>query len=118
MSDSTPVTSFSLLDKWTDLDWSEGLQVESVEDMSEIRVETRNTVYEVTIIDGHERELLVRGGKFFPERTPARLAGSSLCGTFLKIGGIYAGFNLEIIVNDETVITSQVQSVHLYPARS
>jgi serine/threonine protein kinase len=31
----------------------------------------------------------VRGGQFFPTYTPARLAGSSLGGSFLKQHGIY-----------------------------
>ena len=52
---------------------------------------------------------MVRGGRFFPEFTPARLAGSSLGGSFLKLRGIYVGFNLEIHFDKRLIITSRVR---------
>ena len=111
MPDTTQVPAASLLDTWVSRDWSDGLQLQSVEDFSEIRVRTRNSVYEIVVIDHQAREILIRGGKFFPERTSAHLAGSSCRGSFLKIGSIHVGFNMEIVASQGTIVTSTVQSV-------
>jgi hypothetical protein len=102
----------ALLNSWTSHNWKNGLQVESLGDFTEIQVQTRNTLYEITVIDGFRREILVRGGRFFPEKTRASLAGSSLGGGLLKLGGIYTGFSLEIVSDDETIITTHVKSIH------
>ncbi len=58
---------------WVNHDWSDGLQLESVEDFTEIHVQTRNSLYEITAIDGFSREIVVRGGRFFPEKTRAQV---------------------------------------------
>jgi hypothetical protein len=104
-----------ILDRWTEHDWMQGLQIESVEDFTEIHVATRNSVYEITTIDGLAREIVVRGGRFFPVKTPARLAGSSLGGSLLKLGGIYVGFSLEIVTEEDTIITTHIRSVRVHP---
>ena len=116
LSDPTRVIAASLLDTWVSRDWSDGLQLASLEDLTEIRVQTRHSLYEITVIDAAAGEILIRGGQFFPERTAARLAGSTLRGSFLKVGGIYAGFNLEVATDSQVVVTSTVQSVHIYPS--
>src|SRR6185295_15441309 len=97
MFETSSYSASAILDTWVNHSWSEGVQVASLPDMSELIVETKNSIYEITIIEGAGREILIRGGKFFPERTAARLCGSSLRGSFLKVGGIYAGFSMEIL---------------------
>lgn len=109
MPDSSSIAAAATLDAWIGHAWCEGVQVESLPDFCEISVQTRNTLYEITVIDGLTREVTIRGGRFFPEKTAARLAGSSLGGSFLKVGGIYAGFNMEIIAGGSTIITTAVQ---------
>ena len=108
----------AILDTWVNHAWSEGVQLASLPDMSQLIVETRNSVYEITTIDGPEREILIRGGKFFRELTPARLCGSSMRGSFLKVGGIYAGFSMEILCDGQTIVTTTVQSIRLRSAHS
>ncbi len=39
----------------------------------------------------------MRGGEFFPERTPVRLEGSTCGGSILKRRGIYVGLRMEIV---------------------
>ena len=56
-------------------------------------------------------DILIRGGRFFSEFTPARLAGSSLGGSFLKLRGIYVGFSLEIHFEKRLIITSRVRKI-------
>jgi hypothetical protein len=108
----------AILDTWIQHSWSEGIQIATLPDLSEVIVETRNSVYELTLIDGTSREILIRGGKFFPEKTSARLCGSSMRGSFLKLGGIYAGFSMEILFEGQTVVTSPVQSVRVLSPNS
>ncbi len=118
MSDATKVIAASILDTWVSRDWSDGLQLSSLEDFTHVRVQTRNSVYEIIVIDHESGEILVRGGKFFAERTSAHLAGSSRRGSFLKTGSIHIGFNMELLANGTTIVTSTVQSVTINPSRS
>ena len=103
-----------VLDTWVNHAWKDGLQLESVDDFTEIHVQTRNSTYEVTVIDGFSREVVVRGGRFFPEKTRVHLAGSSLGGGFLKVGGIYVGFSLELVSSKDTIITTRIRSIVVY----
>jgi hypothetical protein len=118
MYETSSYSASAILDTWVNHSWNEGVQIASRPDLSELIVETRNSVYEITVIDGAGREILIRGGKFFPERTAARLCGSSLRGSFLKLGGIYAGFSMEILFEGQTIVTSPVQSIRLRSAHS
>lgn len=112
------LSASAILDTWVNHAWNEGVQLASLEDFTKLVVKTRNSVYEITVIDGREREIVIRGGKFFPEGTAARLCGSSMRSSFLKLGGIYAGFNVEILWEGQTVVTSPVQSIRVYEPNS
>ena len=111
MTETSKYPAAAILDTWAAHAWDNGIQVESVDDFTEVIVETLNSRYEITVIDGRAREVLVRGGKFFPEKTAVRLAGCSLRGSFLKLGGIYVGFNLEFNGGGQTIITSTIQTI-------
>ncbi len=99
------------LDKWSEDPWTNGVQVDHMEDMEKLVVQTRNSLYEITIIEGRSGEILVRGGQFFPELTPARLAGATLGGSFCKMRGIYTGFRMEINANGQRTVTTPVESI-------
>ncbi|MGD0957206.1 MAG: hypothetical protein ABR953_10315 [Candidatus Acidiferrales bacterium] len=107
--DSIPSAAF--LDKWSQHPWTNGVQVDRMEDMEKLEVRTRNSLYEITIIDGPSGEILVRGGQFFLELTPAQLAGATLGGCFCKMRGIYAGFRMEINANGQRTVTTPVESI-------
>jgi hypothetical protein len=111
MSDATQVIAASLLDTWIAHDWSGGIQLASLKDLTEIRIQTRNSLYEIIVIDHQSGEILIRGGQFFPERTAAYLAGSSRRGSFLKAGALHVGLNMEVMANRTTVVTSTMQSI-------
>jgi hypothetical protein len=113
MNQPSSIAAAAILDTWVSHAWTEGVQLESLPDFCEITVQTRNTRYEITVIDGPAREVTIRGGRFFPDKTAARLAGSSLGGSFLKVGGIYAGFNMEVVAGGSTIVTTAVQSVRI-----
>src|SRR5256885_15100230 len=104
----------ALLDTWSSHSWTEGVQLETIEDMEKLAVHTENSLYEITVICGRTGDILVRGGRFFPEFTEARLAGSSLGGSFLKLPGIFVGFNLEIYFYKSLFITNRVRQISLW----
>jgi len=111
MDSTVRCSASALLDTWSSHDWTEGVQLESLPDMETLTVRTENSTYEMTVISGRTGEILIRGGRFFPEFTPARLAGSSLGGSFLKLRGVYVGFSLEIHFDKRLIITSRVRKI-------
>ncbi|HEY2380275.1 MAG TPA: hypothetical protein VGK48_03735 [Terriglobia bacterium] len=101
----------ALLDTWSSHSWTGGVQLETMRDMDALSVDTENSTYEITVISGRTGDILIRGGRFFPEFTPAKLAGSSLGGSFLKLRGVYTGFNLEIHFDQKMIVTSRVRKI-------
>ena len=101
------------LDAWSGREWKDGLQVDRLCELDELTVRTRNSLYRIVAIVPMRGEIMVQGGRFFPELTRARLSGASLGGSFLKMRGIYIGFRMEIQVGLETIITSDVQSIEI-----
>ncbi len=74
-------------------------------------VRSLNSVYRITILTPHAREVLVQGGKFFPERTRACLSGSTFGGSCLKMGWVGLGLHLEFHAGGQWIITSRVRAI-------
>ena len=72
-----------------------GIGLIDVDAFTTLVVRTDNSVYRITILKPHTREVLVEGGAFFPERTRACLSGSSFGGSCLKLGWVGLGLHLE-----------------------
>ena len=106
---SYPISPF--LDAWLSHDWTTGLQTEDLPEQEFLTVETENSRYELTILCGRTGDVLVRGGQFFPYTTTARLAGSSLGGSLLKLRGIHIGLRMELLAPERSIITSRVRSI-------
>ena len=87
------------------------MQVDALHDLDLLIVRTMNTVYEITVVTARTGDVIVRGGRFFPQPTRAVVLGSSLGGAFLKLRGIYCGFALEVYACGTRIVTSAVQSV-------
>ncbi len=97
-----------MLSNWCTADWSGGVQIEDLPELTTLAVRTANSLYEITILNGRTGEILVRGGKFFPERTPVRLNGSSFGGAILKWRGIYPGMKMEFVLQPGEVRSEAV----------
>jgi hypothetical protein len=108
---AAPVPAVADLETWSKHPWTDGLQVDALQDLETLSVRTRNSTYEITVLSGRTAEVLVRGGRFFPEYTSVRVAGSSLRGSFLKLHGIYLGFSMELQHHGQTIVTTEVQSI-------
>lgn len=98
------------LDAWTALGWADGLQIASLRTLDVLHIRTRNTLYEITVLDPAAAEVMVRGGRFFPAHQRAVLSGSSLGGAFLKLHGVYVNFCMELNAGMR-VVTTAVQSI-------
>lgn len=106
------------LDAWTAHDWSHGVHLPDLDPHDHLIVRTRNSTYEFIVLVPHTASVMVRGGAFFPTFTPARVAGSSLGGGFLKMHGVYAGFQMELVTDDlPVIITTHVQTVSVLQTR-
>ena len=113
MQEQDSIPAGAILDNWSKDPWKNGVQVDRMEDMEKLVIQTRNSLYEIIIIDGRSGEILVRGGQFFPELTPARLAGATLGGSFCKMRGIYTGFRMEINASGQRTVTTPVESIRI-----
>ena len=99
------------LETWSTTEWRDGIEVDRLGDLDTLIVETQNHEYVITVIDGREGEIVLRGGQFFPEMTRACLAGATLGGSFIKVRGIYLGFSMEFLYEGRRIITSSVRTI-------
>ena len=76
---------------------------------------TRNSVYDVTVLDSSSSRVLVVGGFFLPGPVEATLSGATLGGSLLKVGWILLGFHLEFLHDRQRVVTTRVRDVRVAP---
>jgi len=110
-----PVPVSGVLSAWSAHDWRGGVQVDDLPALERLTVRTENSTYEIVLLSPATADVLVRGGAFFPVFMPARLAGSSLGGSFLKLRSIHVGFRLEFSTDRGFIITSAVRRVAVAP---
>jgi len=95
-----------------------GIDVRSVRPGTELVVDTRASRYRLVIIDGDGSNALVQGGRYFRRETKARIDGSTLGGSLLKMGWIAVGLCVEISVRGQRIITSRIRSIRVEGVRS
>jgi hypothetical protein len=91
----------------------EGVTLMALEDCDMIQVRTRNSDYEIFLLDPKSGRALVRGGKFFAESVEATVSGSTFGGCMLKAGWLGVGLRMEIFANGQRTVTSPVQSLRV-----
>jgi hypothetical protein len=96
---------------WSTQDWGRGVDLTALSGLEQFAVRTRNTCYELTILSPSTGEVLVRGGRFFPEHTRAHLAGCSMGGSFLKVRAIHPGFLMEFVYEGQRIVTTRVREI-------
>ena len=109
------VPASGVLSAWSTHDWRGGVQVDELAALERLIVRTENSTYEIVLLSPTAANVLVRGGAFFPVFTPARLAGSSLGGSFLKLRSIHVGFRMELVTDSGFSITSSVRTIAITP---
>jgi hypothetical protein len=96
---------------------AEGIYLASLAAIDQLEVRTRNSIYKLTMLgDGR---VLVLGGAFFPDWTEAHLAGSTLGGSFLKVGWVGCGFCMEFLHAGQRIVTTRAKEIRkIEPASS
>jgi hypothetical protein len=92
--------------------WYEGVQIEACSPLDRLVVETRNSSYDVVVVSPKDGEVLVRGGRLFPDFRQGQLVGATSGGHTVKLRGIYVGLCLELFVDRRCVTTSPVAAVY------
>ena len=98
------------LDAWLARDWSQAVHLTSLEEFQQIHVCTQNTLYELIVIN-QCGDVRVRGGRYFPDWTAARLAGCTAGGSFLKRLAINLGLQMEFELDRRRIVTSPVRTI-------
>ena len=112
----TAVPASATLSAWQHHPWSDGVSIDQLSPLDRLIVRTRHSTYEIVATEAGSAEVLVRGGSFFPEFTPVRLAGASLGGSFLKLRSVHVGFAIEFAVDRRAIVTSPVRSISIRTA--
>ncbi len=94
----------------TTCQWTGGAQIDEMEDLQRLIVDTGNHSYEITILSGERGDILVRGG-LFRDRTPVQLSGASLAGALLKLRGVYVGLSMEFEYDGRYILTGPVRRI-------
>ncbi len=92
------------------------VSIERLAALDRLRVRTRYSVYDIIVSEPHGGDVLVRGGRFFPEFTAARVAGSTNGGSSIKLRSLEVGLRLEFSLGRQFVLTSAVQSIDVMGA--
>ena len=106
-SGETERRSAASLDLWLTRDWSHCLQLETLDEVQELHV---NTLYELVLIN-HRGDVRVRGGRYFPDWTPARLAGCTAGGSFHKRLALNVGLQMEFEIELRRIVTSPLRTI-------
>jgi hypothetical protein len=91
----------------------EGVSLTTLEACDTIHVRTRNSDYEIFLLDPKFGRALLRGGECFTEPVDATVSGSTFGGCMLKAGWLGVGLRMEIYVNGQRTVTSPVQSLRV-----
>jgi hypothetical protein len=100
------VPSGSILDRWSESTWDDGVRIDHLRDLQSLKVRTANSVYELRIISASECMVLLRGGQFFPELAPVRFSGSTFGGSFIKMHSIHVGMCMEFHLGGLHIFTT------------
>jgi hypothetical protein len=111
------VTDTIALAEWSAFNWSREVRIDRLSPFDRLSVTTRNHSYEIVVVDPRTGDVRVRGGSVFPTFTAARITGSSLGGSTIRLHSINPGFQIEFAIrNRAPIITSRVRTVAVVPA--
>ena len=116
--DQIAVSSGAILDRWSEYHWLDAVSLHDLSPLDRIVVTTHNHTYEIIVASPTDGTVLVRGGTAFPDFVVARLLGSSLGGSTIKLRTIAADFRMELARKDRWLITTPVERIALIPGRA
>ena len=87
------------------------IYVDSCAARETIVVATRSSVYELVVLRGNRGDVLIRGGRHFPEVTPVLFLGSIADDGSVESHTIGIGRRMKFVCGARFVITSPVESL-------
>jgi hypothetical protein len=102
----------TLPDTEFDVDANDGVQVDSLSPGTKVRVQTRNSEYWLTVLEGGHRRVTVQGG-ILPTVSEARVEGATDGGTALHTGWIEVNRSLELLCGPRRIVTSRVRGISI-----
>lgn len=96
----------------------DGIALKQLEPITRLTIRTRNSTYQITVLQPSTASVLVQGGRFFPDPTAACLNGSGFGGSCLKLAWVGVGMRMEFHSPNGRIITSRVQSISVDSAES
>jgi hypothetical protein len=90
-----------------------GVILETLKACDMIQARTRNSVYEIFLLDPKSGRAIVRGGGYFDKPKEVIISGSTFGGCMLKAGWVGIGLRMEISANGRRTVTSPVQSLRV-----
>ena len=91
----------------------DGILLREIEPLGTVLARTENSVYRVIPLEAGSSRILIQGGRFFPEPTEVRFAGSGFGGSFLKLGWIGLGLRMEVLWDGQRIVTSRIRAVQV-----
>src|SRR5262245_5710825 len=88
---------------------ADGLELSRVEPLTTLTVWTRNSLYRLVVVAGCD--VVLQGGPFYPELTPAYVEGARAGGSLLKMGWIAVGLSMEFRVGGKLFATSPIVAI-------
>ena len=112
------VPRLCLLDGFAEgLKESRGVNLTRLEALTELRVKTASSVYQITVLEPFKSKVLIQGGTLFADAADVTLSGASLGRSFLKMSCIWIGLQMELHSGDCSVVTSPVSSIEILEDR-
>jgi hypothetical protein len=93
----------------------EAIQLGSCPVFQWIVVRTRRSVYDIIVLSGDAGEVMVRGGRFFPEFRRATVVGSTFGGSAVRVGSICAGCRMELEVAGKFFLRDSAAAIGRFP---
>ena len=90
---------------------ADGISLRDLEPLTALDVHTKHSVYHITVLEPHRREILIQGGRLLPLTARARLLGSSFGRGLLKVGTVTLGMRMEFMTDGRRIVTSPVGRV-------
>lgn len=75
-----------------------------------LHLRTRNSRYQLVVVDGPEGRVLITGGRHFPDQMPVQVVGATPGDGRVKPDWIVEGLRLQLLTAQGCVITSPVNS--------
>ena len=97
---------------------TDGVYLRDLDPITNLRVQTENTLYEITVPRPPRSVVRVRGGRFFPKTTEASFGGSSFGGSCLKLAWFGVGLHMEFHFAGGWIFTSRIRSIEVLDASS